>query len=735
MNNIIKSPIESIGYGFISSGHLPEGQNEYHLRNRFNKSGIQYRSLKAAELEILVRNNNSSDNWNNVLVSGQFDPHLVKGCSFFGLIRIGKLEPLSLEFHGLRLPVGLFNSTIISCDFGDNVCIHNVNYFSHFVVGNEVIIANVNELATTSTAKFGNGIIKEGETENQRIWLEVCNENGGRKILPFDGMLTADAYLWSKYRDDLALMNAFYSFTEQKFDAARGHYGLIGDRTVIKNCKMIKDVQIGTDAYIKGANKIKNVTVNSSADASTQIGEGCELVNGIIGVGCRIFYGVKAVRFFMASHSQLKYGARLINSYLGNNATISCCEVLNSLIYPFHEQHHNNSFLCASLLMGQSNVAAGATIGSNHNSRGADGELIAGRGFWPGLCVSLKHNSRFASFTLLAKGDFPFELNIPIPFSLVINDPTANELRIIPAYWFQYNHYALQRNEWKYKDRDARATKELALEYRSLAPDSVNEIFNALDLLSLFAGKAYFRHVGTAIPIDEMCKDKGRELFNAGDKLLDELEILAEGFENSKRKVVILKARKAYASFIEMVRYYAVGQMAAKFNADNWNSGSLSLTSMSVAPSREEWVNIGGQLIPSTSLAVLLEEIKSSKLNSWEAVHLAYKGFADSSPEHLFQHALASLVEIEQVSLTDLTATKLSTLFKGYLATNEKVFQGIVQSREKDMTNPFRKMVYANETEMEAVLGKMNDNSFVREKDKERKELSTRIEKILATLN
>src|SRR3546814_1217528 len=61
---------------------------------------------------------------------------------------------------------------------------------------------------------------------------------------------------------------------------------------------------------------------------------------------------------FRSSHSNLKYGARLINSYLGNNATVSCCEVLNSLIYPGHEQHHNNSFLCASRIEGQSNMAA-----------------------------------------------------------------------------------------------------------------------------------------------------------------------------------------------------------------------------------------------------------------------------------------------------------------------------------------------------------------------------------------
>lgn len=734
MNYIKKKSIASIGYDFITADFLPTGKDEYHLRNRYNKSGTQYRSLTASELEILVRNNNASDNWNNVLVAGQFDPCLVKNCSFFGLIRIAKLEPLSLEFHGLTLPVGLFNSTIISCDFGENVCIHNVNYFSHYVVGNEVIIANVNELATTSTAKFGNGIIKEGEPESQRIWLEICNENGGRKILPFDGMLPADAYLWSKYRDDEKLMAAFHRFTENNFDAARGHYGLIGDRTVIKNCKMLKDVQIGTDAYIKGANKIKNVTVNSTEDASTQIGEGCELVNGIIGVGCRIFYGVKAVRFFMASHSQLKYGARLINSYLGNNATISCCEVLNSLIYPFHEQHHNNSFLCASLMMGQSNVAAGATIGSNHNSRSADGELIAGRGFWPGLCVSLKHNSRFASFSLLAKGDFPFELNIPIPFSLVINDPTANELKIIPAYWFLYNHYALQRNEWKYKDRDARLTRELSLEYRCLAPDSVNEIFNALDLLSLFSGKAYYRKTASQLPEDDICTAKGKALLDASDPLLDELEILADGFENSKRKVVILKARKAYFVFNQMVRYYGIGLMTDALIGLDASEISAFIASANAVPKRREWANIGGQLMPASSLTILLDGIKNHVYESWDHVHESYRHFANENKLQALQHGIASVFEVEGIKNGGFDNLVMGRLLKEHLQTNEMVFQEIVQSRQKDMTNPFRKMAYANIAEMESVVGKINENSFVKEKDRERLALASNIASILGQL-
>jgi hypothetical protein len=140
-------------------------------------------------------------------------------------------------------------------------------------------------------------------------------------------------------------------------------------------------------------------------------------------------------------------------------------------------------------------MAAGATVGSNHNSRSADGELVAGRGFWPGLCVSLKHNSKFATFTILAKGDFPAELNIPIPFSLVSNDVHNNRLIVIPAYWFQYNFYALTRNEWKYGVRDLRSEKTQQIEVNYLAPDSINEIFSALEILCEATGEAYYRSV------------------------------------------------------------------------------------------------------------------------------------------------------------------------------------------------------------------------------------------------
>src|SRR5690606_25902557 len=153
--------------------------------------------------------------------------------------------------------------------------------------------------------------------------------------------------------------------------------------------------------------------------------------------------------------------------------TISCCEVLNSLIFPAHEQHHNNSFLCAALVKGQSNMAAGATVGSNHNSRAADGEIIAGRGFWPGLCVSLKHNFRFASYTLIVKCYCLHELNIQFTFCLFSYAVVTNLLIILTAYWFLYKMNAMMRNTSKFESRDKRKFKTQYFEYDVLASETV----------------------------------------------------------------------------------------------------------------------------------------------------------------------------------------------------------------------------------------------------------------------
>ena len=443
------------------------------------------RHLTPDEISVLLRNGNvSSDpDWQNVFVpegEGEFNPSLISWSVFNGVIVLGLVRPATLRFHDLELNTGIYRSVLYDVVIGDDCVVHNVGYLSNYKIGDRVMLFNVQEMSCTKHSKFGEGILKEGEGEENRIWIGVGNENGNRGILAFTDMIAADAFLWSRFREDSLLMSRFVELTEAGNDGKNNTFGIVEDDVVIKNCTLLKDARIGSFAYIKGAFKLKNITVLSSEQEPSQIGEGVEMVNGIMGYGSHVFYQAVAVRFVMGRNCHLKYGARLLNSFLGDNSTVSCCELLNNLIFPFHEQHHNSSFLIAATVMGQSNVASAATIGSNHNSRSPDGEKVAGRGFWPGLCSDFKYDSRFASFVLVSKGSYQNELNITYPFSLVATGGEDGAVHIIPAYWFIYNMFAIVRNKYKFSARDKRVVKVQHIETDPLAPDTMQEVEAAI---------------------------------------------------------------------------------------------------------------------------------------------------------------------------------------------------------------------------------------------------------------
>ena len=267
------------------------------------------------------------------------------------------------------------------------------------------------------------------------------------------------------------------------------------------------------------------------------------------------------------------------------------------------------------MVMGQSNIAAGATIGSNHNSRSPDGEIIAGRGFWPGLCVSLKHNSKFASFTILAKGDYPAELNIPVPFSLISNDVANDKLVIMPGYWFLYNMYALERNSWKYADRDKRTDKIQYLEYDYLAPDTINELFDSLQLLTVLQPN-------------------------------EEDTAIVSGWENTGRETEVVKVSQSVALFTELIRYYGTIQLLRHFLKNKFTNFEDFKKTLSAKIQRSQWICVGGQLMQQNEIETLKRNIKSNKIKSWSHVHDFYTEQGAKYYDNKLHHAYTSLLEI-----------------------------------------------------------------------------------------
>lgn len=696
---------------------LNKPTNPTDFSQAFKNFSANKRHLNDKEIHTLKENGNIASDWQNIFIpsdSGKFDVKLIRSCEFSGFVVIGNLRSATLKYHDLELECGLYNSKICNTVIGDDCAIRNVAYLHNYCIKNRVMLFNIQEMSCTNHSKFGNGILKENEHESNRIWIGVSNENDGRAILPFEDMIPADAFLWSRYRDDSDLMKRFLELTEYDNTQKLDTYGIIEDDVVIKNTTLIKDAKIGEHAYIKGAFKLKNITVLSSEAESSQIGEGVEMVNGIMGFGSRVFYQAVAVRFVIGRNCQLKYGARLLNSVLGDNSTVSCCELLNNLIFPFHEQHHNSSFLIATTIMGQSNIAAGATIGSNHNSRSPDGEIFAGRGFWPGLCSDFKHNSFFSPFVLIAKGSYQYELNVTYPFSLVSSNGTDAPVNIVPAYWFLSNMFAIARNNDKFKKRDKRIVKVQHIETDPLAPDTMQDILASLSrIVELTA-----RYLKTQNYAPCVSAKSESELLQAAKDFLHQNPYeefsLTDDRSQKRYGANILKPVQGYKEYRRIVKYFAARTIVEYCNIKKINSLSADILSEILSEQLfTEWQNVGGQIIPVEKITELFEKIKSHKIETWQQVHDFYDACHDSYEMQKTRYAIYLFEQLYSRNIHEFTPEIYGDIIEDVLVVSDRMYESSVESRSKDFVDYFRSITYRNAEEMKAVIGTIDDNEFL----------------------
>ncbi|WP_407400310.1 DUF4954 family protein [Treponema sp.] len=716
------------------------------------------RNLTSEEIAVLKSNgNHSSDStWKNVYVSdnkGSFDPGLLKHNEFSGFVILGEITDSTITYHDLNLPVGITRSYLKDVVVGDNCAVHNVKYLVNYRLGDRVILFNIQEMSCTKHSKFGEGLIKEGESESTRVWIGVGNENGNRQILPFEGLIPADAFLWSRFREDKKLMQRFVEITEYGKSKALDTFGIVEDDAVVKNSVVLKDVKVGSCAYIKGALKLKNITILSSENEPSQIGEGVEMVNGIMGYGSHVFYQAVAVRFVIGRNCHLKYGARLLNSVLGDNSTVSCCELLNNLIFPFHEQHHNSSFLIASTIMGQSNIASAATIGSNHNSRSPDCEMIAGRGFWPGLCSDFKFDSKFASFVLASKGTYRNEVNITYPFSMIAPSIEDNTIHIIPAYWFLYNMFAIVRNKYKFKARDKRFKIVQHIETNPLAPDSVQEIISSLDRLIELTGR-YLK-----MPKDECLKltksmptedflDAYRKRISdcrAEDVYVVAKDFLHKGYDakfllvddrcQKKYGALIYKPSQAYREYRRVLKYFAAECLMNYVLRNNRESLTIEdIANIKDIPLYTEWMNVGGQVMPNAKVQELLFKIKQGEINNWDQVHEFYDECESSYVDYKSRYALYIIEWLYSKSIEYFTKTDFDKFLTDVAFVSVNMLESSIQVREKDFTDYFRSVTYRNEAEKEAVLGTIDEDGFLKKLRNATDEFEANLQKLFRAL-
>ncbi len=691
------APLSSTG-GRASAADLRDGQ----------RGGREYRQLGDEEIRRLECNGNRSNHWDIVKVCDPFDPDRVRNCIFNGLVRIGVMEEDTLESNGRFLSVGLYNSTIRSADIGDNCALHNIHLLERVLLGNNVSVMNVGELVTFDGAHFGEG----GDTDAPDApRINIWNECGGRSVLPFSTMQPGDAWFWAKYRGDKELQGRLLEMTRRSVERA-GPYGVIGDECCILHSEQLRNVMLGPGCLVKGASRLDNVTVNSRVDHPVRLLSGADLVDCVVHAGVSVDRRSTVHRTVLGDDVRLDFGARVEHSVIGAFSVIECGEVRSVLSFPHHGQHHNTGFLIAACLEGQSNLAAGATVGSNHNSRRADGEIVAKRGFWPGLSTSLKHNSRFASFTLIAKGDYPAEINLRLPFSLISNDTLDDSLNVVPAFAFKHNMYSLVRNEQKFCKRGRWQSFEMDF----LAPDTVEEMFDAMSVLEDWTARAWLTAHGENLDDyeDLEIRDKGCSLLLGQQDEVRRLEVRGLHVEKSNRFVRVHHPERAYRAYREMIQFYAVRALLRYMQAEGM--ASLNDLKQKVFPADSNvWVNAGGQLVRGDDLGLLHAGILSRRVGTWDRFHAELHQLQRHYPEYKASHAMSALMRISGWIFEDIEPVFWNIALDRARVIQNRVARLVRESRNKDYENPFRQITYDSHEERNAVVGPLDQDEVIKQ--------------------
>ena len=143
-----------------------------------------------------------------------------------------------------------------------------------------------------------------------------------------------------------------------------------------------------------------------------------------------------------------------------------------------------------------------------------------------------------------------------------------------------------------------------------------------------------------------------------------------------------------------------------------------------------KWINLGGQTMPEEDVDQLREDIRTGVLNSWKEIHERYNELWKRYRMEKLRHAYFSLMFLYKDETDVLTAEMWNECLDKAIRIQQFICDQVYESRKKDYENPIRSTTFRNEAEKIAVIGKIEDVSFVKQIKKETEEFIASIKRI-----
>jgi len=653
---------------------------------------VQYRPLKDSEIQALGTQDCTADDWSGVQVAQPFDAKHIRSCHFSGSIQIGPLgEPVTTS-SGLTKPSGLYNAYIANCTIGAHVRIANIGvHLANYNIGDGACIEDIGLIETRPGAMFGNG-----------VEVEALNEAGGREVILFNELSSQFAHLICLHRYRPKLIEKLTQIAQAQAAKVKSDRGQIGNSAQISSVAQIIDVNIGPHAIVAGAAELVDGTILSSCDAPTTIGTDLQAEHFIIAEGTQATGGAIIGKSYVGQGCQIGKQFSAEGSVFFANCEGFHGEACSIFAGPYTVTHHKSTLLIAGLFSFYN--AGSGTNQSNHMYKlGPVHEGKLERGTKTGSFAYLMWPCRVGPFSVvLGKHTGTFDTS-DFPFSLIEATPKGR-CTMIPGLTLATVGTVRDGAKWPTRDRRK----------GSVLRDRISfDVFSPLTVGRMLKGSARLK-----------------ELQDNTDRSVD--TVVISGAE--VKRVLLRTGQKFYRSGIEM---YLLEKVVSRLEevARSGSKGDF-LASSPDAVYSEQWVDIGGMMMPVARLDDLCSAIESGRIADLAAfdaqldkIHAAYAMdewvWVKSAYKQVYGSEVDCLGSDDVVKLAESLLTAKTKFLKQILADASKEFHEVTQTG-------FGQDGTADEAKADflAVRGAFEGNKFIKQVQDDIAALEQRVERL-----
>lgn len=600
-----------------------------------------YRPLTEEEIAVLRSHGCSADDerFARVEVAEGFQARLVWNTHFEGPVRLGALGG---QTGGAEPKVSLIrNARLIDCRVGDHVRIENIGvHIRRYEIGDGAVIENVGTLETLAEARFGNG-----------VEVEVLNEGGGREVMLFNELSSQFAHMLCLHRYRPQLIERLRAIAQDAARQAWRDRGRVGPAAVIRSTTEIRDVHVGPGAHINGATSLVNGTVLSAPRAITEIGPGVQARDFIIAEGARVDGAALVAKSYIGQATRLGRQFSAEGSLFFCNCEAFHGEACSIFAGPYTVTHHKGSLLIAGMFSFYN--AGSSTNQSNHMYKlGPVHEGRLERGSKTGSFSYMMWPCRVGPFSVVLgkhtrtfdTGDFPFSHIEALP---------DGRCSLIPG--FNLTTVGTVRDGAKWPTRDRRGgVRRDRLSFDVFSPYTVGRMLQGIDILQQLQQKTD-RSVSTVVV-------RGVEIKRV---------FLRTGLKFFRRGALMYLAERIVS------RAEAACDNAAA-------SVAQALQSAPDAVHSEQWVDVGGRLLPAARLGALATDIENGTIADLDAWNARWDEICSHYAEDEWVWVKAAYRRLTEVDLEQATAADLTTVADTLLANRREFLEAVLVDAIKE---------------------------------------------------